>query len=244
MNRLLILAYGIFAYVAFLCTILYMIGFVSGVIVPKTIDTGIQSTLPEAILIDLSLVLLFGVSHSVMARPAFKERLTKAIPRAAERSTFVLVASLVFVILYWLWRPIDTVLWSCSGFASWLLFGISMVGWIIVFWSTFLIDHFDLFGLRQVWLNFRGLESSARPFVVRGLYKYVRHPLMLGFLIAFWFTPMMTLGHLLFAITMTVYIIIGVFYEERDLAKVLGDGYLRYKEETSMLFPVKWLNKK
>ncbi len=244
MNRVSILAYGVFSYVAFICTVLYMIGFVGGVIVPKTIDTGVQGSLIEAFLVDFSLVLLFGLSHSVMARPAFKERLTKIIPRAAERSTFVLVANIVLAILYWLWRPINSVIWNFPPPVSWLLFCVSMIGWAIVFWSTFLIDHFDLFGMRQVWLNFHGLEYSARPFVVRGLYKFVRHPLMLGFLIAFWFTPTMTLGHILFAITMTVYIVIGVYYEERDLAKVLGEGYLRYKQETSMIFPCRWLNNK
>ncbi len=237
MNRLLILAYGVIAYGAFLCTILYLIGFVSGVIVPKNIDMGIPGPLAEAIFVDLILVLLFGVTHSVMARPAFKERVTKFIPDAAERSTFVLVASVVLAILFWQWQPIDTLIWSSDPPLNWLLLGVSMLGWVIVFWSTFLIDHFDLFGLRQVWLYYRGLEYSARPFVVRGLYKYVRHPLMLGFLIAFWFTPTMTLGHLLFAIAMTVYILVGVFFEERDLAKSLGEDYARYKEQTSMIFP-------
>jgi methanethiol S-methyltransferase len=244
MNRLLILAYGIVAYATFLCTILYMIGFVGSVIVPKNIDMGIQSPLLEAVLIDLALVLLFGVSHSVMARPAFKEQLTKFIPHSAERSTFVLVANIAFAILYWQWRPINTVIWSSSPPVSWLLFGVSMVGWVIVFWSTFLIDHFDLFGLRQVWLNFRDVEYTQRPFVLRGLYKFVRHPLMLGFLLAFWFAPTMTAGHLLFAIAMTVYILIGIYHEERDLAKMLGEDYLRYKEQTPMIFPIKWPSKK
>lgn len=244
MKKFLILAYGIVAYAAFLCTILYMIGFIGGVIVPKSIDTGIPGSLPEAALVDLALILLFGLSHSVMARPAFKEQLTKFIPHAAERSTFVLVASLVLAILYWQWRPINTVIWTTPAPISWLLSGVSIVGWVVVFLSTFLIDHFDLFGLRQVWLNFRGLEYSERPFVLRGLYKFVRHPLMLGFLIAFWFAPAMTLGHLLFAIAMTFYIFVGIFYEERDLAKMLGEDYLRYKEQASMIFPIKWSNKK
>lgn len=244
MNRFLILAYGIVAYATFLCTILYMIGFVAGVVVPKNIDMGIQSSLLEAVIIDLALVLLFGVSHSVMARPAFKEQLTKFIPHSAERSTFVMVANVSFLILFWQWRPINTMFWSSSPPISWLLFGVSMVGWVIVFWSTFLIDHFDLFGLRQVWLNFRGVEYSSRPFVLRGLYRFVRHPLMLGFLIAFWSAPTMTLGHFLFAAAMTVYILIGIYYEERDLAKMLGEDYSRYKEQTSMIFPLKWSSKK
>jgi protein-S-isoprenylcysteine O-methyltransferase Ste14 len=244
MKRTLILAYGIFAYLAFLCAILYMIGFVNGVIVPKNIDSGIQEPLIEALLVDAALVLLFGGSHSVMARPAFKKQLTRFVPHSAERSTFVLVTSLVLATLYWQWRPINTLVWNCAPPGDWLLFGISMLGWVNVFWSTLLIDHFDLFGLRQVWLNYRGLEYSAQPFVVRGLYKFIRHPLMLGFLIAFWFTPTMTLGHLLFAITMTVYMRVGVFFEERDLAEALGDKYLVYKDQTSMIFPGWRLSKK
>lgn len=235
--KLLILAYGTLTYVLAMGTILYMIGFVDCLLVPKNIDMGVPGALPEVILTNVALVALFGVSHSVMARPAFKERLIKFIPAAAERSTFVLVASIVFVLLYWQWRPEGTLLWSFSGAVGVLLFGISMLGWVIVFWSTFLIDHFDLFGMRQVWLNYRGIEYSASPFVVRGLYKYVRHPLMLGFLLAFWSAPIMTLGHLLFAIAMTVYILIGVFHEERDLSKSLGESYLQYKEETSMIVP-------
>ena len=214
-----------------------MIGFVSGVIVPKNIDTGISGSLIEDACVDLALVLLFGVSHSVMARPAFKDQVAKYIPHAAERSTYVLVASTILGIVFWQWRPINVVIWNCGPPLSSLLFGISMLGWIVVFWSTFLIDHFDLFGLRQVWLNYRGLDYAARPFVVRGLYKYVQHPLMLGFVIAFWFTPTMTLGHLLFAVGMTIYILIGISLEERDLANVLGEEYSRYKEQTPRLCP-------
>lgn len=240
--KVLMLAYGTLAYLAFLCTILYMIGFVEGVLVPKDINAGVAEPLPMVMLIDVALVMLFGVSHSVMARPDFKQLLTKFIPAAAERSTFVLVANVVFMLLFWQWRPAVDVIWSFSGLIAALLFCISISGWILVFWSTFLIDHFDLFGLRQVWLNFRGVEYSAHPFVVRGLYKYVRHPLMLGFLIAFWFTPLMTVGHLIFAIAMTIYIYIGVIHEERDLAKFLGDDYFLYREQTSMIFP--WAKRK
>ena len=172
-----------------------------------------------------------------MARPRFKKKLTEYIPHAAERSTFVLVASIVFAILFWQWRPINTTIWTSAPPVSWLLFTVSIVGWVVVFWSTFLIDHFDLFGLRQVWLNYRGIEYAPRPFVVRSLYKYVRHPQMLGFLIAFWFAQTMTVGHLFFNVTMTAYILIGIWHEERDLSKVLGDNYLAYKEKTPMIFP-------
>lgn len=235
--RHLILAYGALSYAGFLGVILYMIGFVGGFVVPKNIDTGPVVPLAEALIVDFVLVLLFGVTHSVMARPAFKEQLTKFIPHAAERSTFVVVANIVFAILFWQWRPIPTIIWSVGSVPEAVLFAISMIGWVVVFWSTFLIDHFDLFGMRQVWLNYRGIEYTHRPFVVRGLYRFVRHPLMLGFLIAFWFAPTMTIGHMFFTVTMTVYILIGIYYEERDLAKVLGENYATFKEKTPMLFP-------
>lgn len=240
--KILILSYGLLSYIAFFCTFLYLIGFVESVVVPKNINTGSPGALPEVIFTDLALVLLFGVSHSVMARPAFKERLTKFIPEPAERSTYVLVASIVLALLYWQWRPESTVVWSISGPAGAVLYAVSLLGWILVLWSTFLIDHFDLFGLRQVWLNYRGVEYTAHPFVVRGLYKYVRHPLMLGFVIAFWATPTMTLGHLIFASAMTIYIFIGIMHEERDLSKFLGESYARYKEQTSMIIP--WRNRR
>lgn len=240
-SRLSILIYGVVSYLAFFCTILYMIAFVAGV-GPKHIDSGADASWLEAVFVDTFLVMLFGVSHSVMARPAFKELLTTFIPRAAERSTFVLTASIVFAILFWQWRPIKALIWSFDPPIGTIAFCISMLGWIIVFCSTFLIDHFDLFGLRQVWLNFQGREYFHRPFVLKGLYKIVRHPLMLGFLIAFWFTPSMSVGHLLFAITMTIYIFIGIMHEERDLERALGDSYTLYKERTPMIFP--WLRRR
>lgn len=211
MGRVLLLAYGLFAYGAFNCIILYMIGFVSGIIVPKNIDTGIPEAPAIAILIDSALLLLFGASHSIMARPGFKEWLTRFISPTAERSTFVMVANCALAVLFWQWRPLNSVVWASPPPIDSLLFGVSMVGWVFVFWSSFLIDHFDLFGLRQVWLKYHNLEYAPRPFVVRGLYKYVRHPLMLGFLIAFWFAPTMTFGHMLFSIGMTIYILIGIF---------------------------------
>lgn len=237
MKRRIILAYGILAYSAFLSAILYLIGFVDRIVVPKNIDSGTATSTPEAIIVDLSLIALFGISHSVMARPAFKNQLTRIIPQAAERSNFVMVASLTLMLLYWQWRPISFVLWSCDPPLAWLLFGGSMFGWLMVCWSTFLIDHFELFGLRQAWLNYRGLASAPPLFVVRGLYKHVRHPIMLSFLIAFWLTPTMTVGHLLFAVSMTCYIFIGIAREERDLMKALGERYLRYREDTPMIWP-------
>jgi methanethiol S-methyltransferase len=237
MNRLLILAYGVITYIIFNCVFLYMIGFVCGAIVPKNIDSGIRGSIPEALLVDFILVLLFGVSHSIMARPGFKKELTKYIPEAAERSTFVLVASIVLAILFWQWQPIDTPIWTSSPPLSMILMAVSLIGWAVILWSTFLIDHFELFGISQVLSNYRGVEHTSTPFVIRSLYKYVRHPLMLGFLIAFWFTPIMTVGHLFFTCAMTAYILIGIFYEERDLAKHLGDGYSQYREHTPMILP-------
>jgi methanethiol S-methyltransferase len=217
----------------------YLIGFVDGIVVPKNINSGNSEPLAEAICIDLALLFLFGFSHSVMARPAFKERLTELIPKPAERSTYVLVASLVLALLFWQWQPIDSVLWNCDPPFAGILFALSMIGFVIVFWSSFIIDHFDLFGLRQVWLNYRGIEYTTNPFVARGLYKYVRHPLMLGFLIAFWSQPKMTFGQLLFACGMTIYILVGVYFEERDLSKHLGEDYVRYKKQTSAIVPWK-----
>lgn len=242
MNRFAILLYGVLAYAAFLFAIIYMIGFTSNVLVPKGIDDGLTDPVALALLVDVLLVIFFGVAHSGMARPAFKDQLTKVIPATAERSTYVLFASLQFAILFWFWQPIATTVWKFdSQPAEWLLRGISLFGWVLVFWSTFLIDHFDLFGLRQVWLNFRNEPYTQKPFTARSLYKYIRHPLMLGFLIAFWATPHMTLGHLVFTGAMTAYILIGIALEERDLVKHLGEEYIKYRNKTSMLLP--WLKR-
>lgn len=242
LSRVLILFYGIAAYAAFFVTILYGIGFVSGIAVPKTIDSGgLPGMEPlSSVLIDLAVLALFGITHSTMARPGFKKKLTRMIPVAAERSTFVLVASLQLGLVFFLWQPLPIVLWQISHTAFvYAGIGISLVGWVVVFWSSFLIDHFDLFGLRQVWLNFKETPYSHSPFMVRGLYKMVRHPLMTGFMMAFWITPTMTLGHLLFALVMTVYIIIGVALEEKDLERALGEDYIAYKKSTPMFFPLK-----
>ncbi len=239
MQRIIILVYGILAYCAFFATITYAIGFVTGMFVPKGIDSGALGPPLQSTLIDLVLVIFFGAAHSAMARPAFKKSITKFIPASAERSTFVLVASLQLAIVFWLWQPLTSVAWRIdSPVIAWLLNAGALVGWGLVFWSSFLINHFDLFGLRQVWLNFKGLPYSPTPFTVRGLYKYVRHPLMLGFLVAFWLTPFMTVGHLLFAASMTVYILIGIALEERDLAKYLSEEYSRYHESTAMILPL------
>jgi len=238
MGRALGFVYGAVAYAVFFAVFLYMIGFVGNVVVPKSVDSGVPAPLGESLLVNVALVALFGVQHSVMARPAFKSWWTKLVPKPVERSTYVLVASLILSLLFWQWRPIPAVVWDVE--APWLvgpLTGLFMLGWAMVLYSSFLIDHFDLFGLRQVFLHLRKRPYSHPPFVVRSLYRLIRHPLMLGILIAVWSAPTMTVGHLLFSLLMTGYIFVGVTLEERDLVRHLGDDYRRYRSQTPMFVP-------
>jgi protein-S-isoprenylcysteine O-methyltransferase Ste14 len=238
MGRFLSLVYGVVAYIAFLVTILYAIGFVTGVLVPKTLDTGAVVPVAEAILVNLLLMSLFAVQHSVMARKSFKQWWTKFVPPAIERSTYVLFASLALMLLFWQWRPMPAMVWQVSDTTlAMALTELSLVGWAVVFVSTFLINHFELFGLQQVALNMRGREAGELRLKSPLLYKVVRHPIYLGFLIAFWATPAMTAGHLLFASVTTVYIFVGIALEERDLIAVFGDEYRRYRERVGMLVP-------
>lgn len=231
--------YGVICYVIFLGSFVYAVGFVGDVIVPKTIDSGQNGAPAEALLIDLLLLGAFAIQHSVMARPGFKAVWTKIVPRSIERSTYVLFSSLLLALICWQWRPFPSVVWdvSSSRVGGGLLSALFWLGWLILLLSTFMISHFDLFGLRQVYLRLRGLDYSPPHFVQRALYNIVRHPIMLGFLIAFWSTPRMTLGHLLFSVMTTGYILVGIALEERDLTAALGEPYRAYRSRVPMLIP-------
>jgi len=240
MSRLLALLYGAVSYAVFLLSFLYAIGFVSGFVVPRTIDSGRTDPPAVALVIDLLLLGLFAVQHSGMARPAFKRWWTHYVPAAVERSTYVLVSSLALALLFWQWRALPLPVWQLdSPPVRWALYGLAAIGWLLVLSSTFLINHFDLFGLRQVWFYARRREPDRNTaFVTRAFYRIVRHPLMLGFLIAFWSTPSMSQGHLLFALMTTGYILVAVkFLEERDLVAQFGDTYRAYQHDVPMLLP-------
>lgn len=238
MKKFIFLLYGVICYFAFFGTILYAIGFVGNFIVPKTIDGEPQSPLFQAILIDASLLLLFALQHSIMARPAFKRWWTKIVPVALERSTYVLLASLCLILMMWQWQPIGGVVWSVENeIVKTILLITYVLGWAIVFVSTFLINHFDLFGLRQTWMYFTGKPYTQLPFGLPLFYRFVRHPLYLGFLIAFWSASTMTAAHLLFAVLTTGYILTAIQFEEKDLVSHFGEKYRNYKKRAPMIIP-------
>ncbi len=230
--------YGAFCYAVFLGSFLYSIGFIGDLVVPKTIDSARSVDLPEALAINLVLLGLFAVQHSVMARQGFKAVWTRIVPRAVERSTYVLISSLLLGLLCWKWQGIPTIVWDVtSPLFKALLLALFGSGWLMVLFSTFVINHFDLFGLRQVYLRLRGVEYTPLRFTERAPYKFTRHPLYLGFVIAFWATPHMSFGHLVFAIATTGYIFVGIFLEERDLMKEHAVEYGAYRARVPMLLP-------
>jgi len=238
MGRLLALLYGIVSYFVFFVVFLYAIGFVSALGVPKTIDTGAAAPLLEALTIDILLMSIFAIQHSVMARPQFKQWWTRLVPKSVERSTYVLFSSLALVLLFWQWRPIQGLAWQINDpRIAMAVIGLSLVGWLIVLTSTFLINHFELFGLHQVANNLTGRPMPAPRFRTPLYYNFVRHPIYLGFIIAFWAAPKMTMGHLLFAAVTTAYIFVGIMLEEHDLTTVFGDDYRRYRQRVSMIVP-------
>jgi protein-S-isoprenylcysteine O-methyltransferase Ste14 len=238
MARFIAFLYGLAAYLVFFFSFLYAIGFVEGLLVPKTIDTGTVVPMTEALIVNLLLMSLLAVQHSVMARRQFKEWWTRYVPKSVERSTYVLFASLALVLLFWQWRPMPDVMWQVANpSAAMAIMGLSFVGWLLVLTSTFLINHFELFGVHQVVNNLVGRSMSQPRFKTPVLYKVVRHPIYLGFIIAFWAAPVMTVGHALFAAVTTAYIFVGIWLEERDLIELFGDEYRRYKERVSMLVP-------
>ena len=244
MKKLAVLLYGITNYVLGVAALVYLIAFLFNLYVPKTIDSGAPGNVLVAALVNLGLIALFGLQHSIMARPAFKQKLIRFIPKAAERSTFMIGTAIVTFTLCLAWQPMPTVLWKVdSALLSNALLAIGLAGWALVLFSTFLINHFDLFGLRQVWLYFTGKEYTQIPFKLSTLYKYIRHPIMTGVFIGIWFTPVMTTGHLLLAIGMSIYIFIGVYYEEKDLINEFGDKYLLYIRSTARFFPWPGSNK-
>ncbi len=237
-GRIVAFLYGVVVYVFFFVTFLYAIGFVEDLVVPTTIDTGLSAPTMQALIINLILMSIFAIQHSVMARQQFKRWWTQFVPASVERTTYVLFATLALALLLWQWRPMPEVVWQVANpQAATAITAVSLIGWLIVLTSTFLINHFELFGLHQVANNLTGRPMPAPRFRMPLYYKFVRHPIYLGFIIAFWAAPTMTLGHLLFAAVTTAYIFVGIQLEERDMVDVFGDQYRSYKKRVSMLLP-------
>jgi len=238
MKRTAVLLYGIASYALFFATFLYAVGFLGNFGVPKSIDSGLPVGWPEAVAVNLGLLTIFALQHSVMARPAFKRWWVRFVPAPAERSTYVLFSSVAFIALFWAWRPLAEPIFTVEGLLPRAaVTAVFLGGVLLVLYSTFLIDHFDLFGLRQVFLHFRGKPYTEKRFVTPSLYRHVRHPLYVGWFVTFWVTPDMTLGHLLMAVATTGYILVAIVFEERDLAHLLGAEYRAYRERTPKFVP-------
>jgi len=241
MTRIVTVFYGLIAYAAFLASAVYGMGFIGGFMTPTALDAPATGSLARALAIDLGLLAVFAVQHSGMARPAFKRWWTRIVPEAVERSTYVLVSSLLLFGLYAWWQPIGGEIWRAqAGWARDLVIGIYLFGWALLVYSTFLIDHFDLFGLKQVWRRLVGDAYRAPQFYTPSLYRLVRHPLYVGWLLIFWAAPVMTVAHLIFAVMTTAYILIAIQLEERDLVTAFGSTYVEYRRRTPMLIPRLW----
>lgn len=236
--RPIVMLYGVISYFLFFCVFVYLIAFVGDIFAPKTISSEAGMDARNAMMINLSLILLWGIQHSVMARSGFKNAIAKLVPHHTERSTYVLASSIVLAILMYYWQPMEGIIWQVENQlmqqALWALFGL---GWVLVLLASFLTDHFDLFGLRQTWLYFVKKSYTSVEFSERLIYRWIRHPMMLGLLIAFWSIPVMTVGHLVFSIGMTVYVLAGIYFEEKGLAKSLGLQYVEYQQRTSKVIP-------
>lgn len=240
MGRIFSFLYGVLAHLGFLVAFLYLIGFLGNFVVPKSIDSGQAGPVGQALLINVILIAIFGIPHSIMARPGFKQWWTRFVPQHIERSTYVMISNLFVALLMWQWQPMVGVIWNVEHpVGASVLWGLFGIGWVMIVLTSFVINHFDLFGLRQVYLHLRGMEYTPLEFKAKWIYKYIRHPLMLGWIIAFWSTPQMSAGHLVFAVGTTVYILIAIQFEEKDLVKFHGEDYENYRRNVSMLLPLK-----
>jgi protein-S-isoprenylcysteine O-methyltransferase Ste14 len=237
MGRMFTFIYGVACYAVFFASFLYGIGFIGGFFTPTYLDAAPTAPLGKSLLIDLGLLTAFAIQHSGMARPAFKRWWTKIVPEAAERSTYVLISSLALILLYFTWQPIGGVIWKAQGAARPVVIAIYVFGWALLLYTTFLIDHFDLFGLRQVWRRLLNRVYEPPKFHTPALYRLVRHPLYIGWLVIFWAAPTMTVAHLVFALMTTAYILVAIQLEERDLLDAFGSDYAAYRRRTPMLIP-------